>query len=118
MRNLLYPVAALAVVFLLVSATPKAERVRRLDFCQVYGAVYLESERNFADVRIFVEPTEGLARLSVFREDNILYADRPGVWYITDNRNEADFRVYIEKTRGFADFSIFYIDNPSFAGCR
>lgn len=117
MKNPPFLLAAFALVFLFVSAKPHSHRAR-LDFCQVYGAVYLENERTFADVRIFVEPTEGLARMSVFREDNILYADRPGVWYITDNRNDADFRVYIEKNRGFADFSVFYTDNPSFAGCR
>ena len=107
-------VLLISVVF--VSARPAQKPL--LDPCRVFGIVFIETDRAFADVRVFVEENEHMARVNVFREDNALYADRPGVWYITDDRNAADFRIYVEKNRSFAQFSVFYIDNPSFAGCR
>jgi len=116
MKNPISYFLALATIMLCSSATPNIAPV--IDYCRVYGVIYIEKERAFADAHVYVEENEGLARMQVFREDNALYADRPGVWYITDDRNAADYRVYIEKNRSFAQFSIFYIDNPSFAGCR
>ena len=116
MKNPLSFLLAVATVILCSSATPNSDPA--IDYCRVYGVIYIEKDRAFADVRVYIEESEGLARMQVFREDNALYADRPGIWYITDDRNAADYRVYIEKNRSFAQFSIFYINNPSFAGCR
>ena len=116
MKNLAFSFATLIVVVLCSSAMPAAKPP--IDYCRVYGTIFLEKDRAFADVRVYIEESEGLAKMQVFREDNALYADKPGIWYITDDRNAADYRVYIEKSRSFSQFSIFYIDNPSFAGCR
>ncbi len=106
------------LVVLVVCTSAKEKSHTPIDYCQVYGVIYLETDRAYADVRVYVEPTEGSARMHVFKEDNALYADKPGIWYITNNRNAADYRVYIEKNRSFANFSVFYINNSSFAGCR
>jgi hypothetical protein len=56
--------------------------------------------------------------MTVFLEDNALYADGSGIWYFTKDRNQARYRIYLEKTRSFADFSIAYTTARSFAGCR
>ncbi len=116
MKNLALSVLALFIALFCSSSKPAIPPA--IDYCRVYGTIFIETDRAFADVRVYIEESEGLAKMQVFREDNALYADKPGIWYITTNRNEADYRVYIEKSRSFAQFSIFYIDNPSFAGCR
>lgn len=115
-QRILLSVSCLALLLICTSAKEKSRMP--IDYCQVYGVIYLETDRAYADVRVYVEETEGSARMHVFKEDNSLYADKPGVWYITNNRQAADFRVYVEKNKSFANFSIFYTDNPSFAGCR
>jgi len=118
MKNLAFYFLSLVVLVVCTSATPDIATGPSIDYCRVYGIIYLEKDRAFADVRVYLEENEGLAQMHVFREDNALYADRPGVWYITDDRNAADYRVFVEKNRSFAQLSVFYIDNPSFAGCR
>ncbi len=116
MKNPVFLFLVLLVALLCSSA--RSATAPSIDYCRVYGTIFLETDRTFADIRVYIEESEGLARMQVFREDNALYADKPGIWYITDDRNAADYRVYVEKNRSFAQFSIFYIDNPSFAGCR
>lgn len=95
-----------------------APRQGRVDYCRLYGAVYVERDRSYADFRVFVEEDEGAADLSVYLEDNALYADQSGIWYFTKDRNQAQYRIYLEKTKSFADFSIGYTTARSFAGCR
>jgi len=89
-----------------------------VDFCRLYGAIYIEKDRTYADYKVFVAEDEGLADLAVYLEDNALYADQSGMWYITKDRNQADYRIFLEKTKPFADFSIAYTTARSFAGCR
>ena len=90
----------------------------RVDPCSVYGAVYIEKNRSYADFSIYIEPEDGMAQLTVFKEDNKLFADKPGLWYLVDNPGFANYRVHITPDRGMADFSINYTESRSFAGCR
>ncbi len=86
--------------------------------CQLYGVVYVTENPSEANFKVFVEESEAFADLVVFREDNRLMADRPGIWFEADSPAFANFSVYIEKNRGLADFAIFYTDVLSFAGCK
>ncbi|HYE79084.1 MAG TPA: DUF6150 family protein, partial [bacterium] len=107
----------------LSAAPPPAPGVRPADveFCKIYGAVYLERDdryRPFCSFIAYEEPNDALADLHVFREDNKLFADQPGLWYITPTKAFADYVVFVTPERGFADFSIYYTTARSFAGCR
>ncbi len=88
------------------------------DACQLYGVVHITEDPNEANFRAYVEDSEAFADLVVYREDNRLMADQPGIWFITDTPAFANFSVFIEKNRGLADFAIFYTDIQSFAGCN
>lgn len=90
---------------------------RRVDPCKLYGRIYVEKNRAYADVRIFVDETEGLADLVVYRHENMLYADKNGQWYFTQNRMDADYWIYLEENRGMADLIVAYTETESFAGC-
>ena len=110
-----------SVLFLLIvlHAGSRTTQPRvRVDYCRLYGAIYIEKDRTYADFKVFVAEDEGLADMSVYLEDNALYADQSGVWYFTKDRNQADYRIYLEQTKSFADFSIAYTTAKSFAGCR
>ena len=104
-----------------VVAVPAVARPAESEFCQIYGAVYLErdpSRRAYCAFIAYEEPEEGFADLNVFKEDNKLFADQPGLWYITPTREFADYVVFITPNRAFADFAIHYTTARTFAGCR
>lgn len=90
----------------------------RIDPCKVFGRIYIEKDRNFADFRVFIEENNAFAQLSVFKQSNKFFADSPGQWYFTSIRSEADFWVFFETEKGRSDFSISYINTESFAGCK
>lgn len=96
-------------------------RPAAVEFCQIYGAVYLErdpAKRAFCPFIAYEEPNEGFADLNVFREENKLFADQQGLWYLTPNRAFADYVVFLTPERGFADFRIHYVTSRAFAGCQ
>ncbi len=111
---------SLAVVICLCTpvSVGKATTPKRINPCKIFGTVYIEKQRSYADFSIYLEENESFADLPVFLEDNALYADQSGVWFITTNPNQAQYHVYLEKTKSFADFSVFYTNTRSFAGCR
>lgn len=89
------------------------------DYCNIYGTVYIEKENpKEANFRVFVEETEGMADVWVYKMEEKLFADKPGLWHITDKKAFADYIIYIDKNKYLADFSIYYIDVESFAGCN
>jgi hypothetical protein len=88
------------------------------EYCDLYGAVFIEEVAGFANYRVHVEDVEAFADLLVFKEDAQAFANEPGHWYITDVKAFADFTIYVEEVKGFADFSIFYTDFRTTAGCR
>lgn len=101
--------------------TPVVVQPAEVEFCQIYGAVYLErdpSRRAYCGFIAYEEPEEAMADLNVFKEENKLFADQQGLWYITPTRDFADYVVFVTPTRAFADFSIYYTTARTFAGCR
>lgn len=89
--------------------------------CRLYGSVYLTSDprqKNYARYIVYVEKEEAYADLLVFKENNKLFADGPGLWYVTTNRTFADHVFFVTDKRAFADFAIHYTDKRTFAGCR
>lgn len=88
------------------------------DYCNVYGAVYVETDRRRADYLVFEEQNEAFADLLIFREASRAYADREGIWYFTKNRGMADVTIFYVKEKGQAHFSINFTDTESFAGCN
>jgi hypothetical protein len=109
---------SLLFCFATVGAGSSTRSQGRVDYCRMYGAVYIERDRAYADFSVFVAEDDGSANMTVFVEDNALYADGSGIWYFTKDRNQARYRIYLEKTKSFADFSIAYTTARSFAGCR
>ncbi len=89
-----------------------------VDFCKLYGSVYVEKSPQQADYRVFCEESEAFSTVKVFPVDARLYADGQGLWHFTDKRGFADFTIYYEKKRGLADFTVFFTDVESFAGCN
>lgn len=94
------------------SATPPQE------VCRLRGSVYVTDDPQRAHYYVFVVDYESAADLSVYAEENKLFADQPGLWFYTDKEAFADFNVYFTDNRGMADFTIYYTDVASFAGCR
>ena len=89
--------------------------------CRMFGSVYITSDpkqRNFARYIVYIEPEETYADLIVFKENNKLFADGPGLWFMTTSRNFADHIFYVTTNRAFADFSIHFTQKRTFAGCR
>jgi len=89
--------------------------------CELFGSVYLTSDpkqRNLARYHVYIEPEEAYADLLVFKENNKLFADGPGLWFITSGRNFADHIFFITTNRAFADFTIHYTSKRTFAGCK
>jgi hypothetical protein len=123
---LLFIFAFLSPAYPATTVAPKtkpAEMVvpRDPQICQLFGAVYLTSDprqKNLARYVIFIEPEDTYAHLSVFKENNKLFADGPGLWYLTPNRAFADHIFFVTTNRAFADFVIHYTTVRTFAGCR
>ena len=90
----------------------------QVDFCKLFGAVYIEKSPQKADFRVYKEESEAFCNIKVFEVDSRLYADNEGLWHFTDKKAFADFSVYFEPKKGLADFSVFFTDVESFAGCN
>ncbi len=90
----------------------------QVDYCKLFGAVYIEKNPKLADFRVYEEESEAFSNIKVFEVDSRVYADQQGLWYFTDKKAFADFSVYFEPKKGLAEFSIYFIDIESFAGCN
>ncbi len=91
------------------------------EICRLFGSVYLTSdpkEKNLARYIIYLEPEAAFADIQIFKENNKLFADGPGLWYLTSGRNFADHIFFVTTNRAFADFSVHYTKARTFAGCR
>ncbi|MCG8474670.1 MAG: DUF6150 family protein [Cytophagales bacterium] len=86
--------------------------------CQVFGKIFYTKTKQEAQVWVYVEDSEGLADLIVYKEENELFADKAGLWCKTAKKKFADYRVYITDNPEEAHFCIFYTDEPDFAGCQ
>lgn len=94
---------------------------RAPEFCNIYGSVFLTSDpkyKRMARYTVYLEPEEAFANLVVFKEENKLFADKPGLWYPAPAHDFADYVLFVTTNRAFADFSVFYTKSRSFAGCR
>ncbi|MDQ3290149.1 MAG: DUF6150 family protein [Bacteroidota bacterium] len=94
---------------------------RESDFCRIYGSVFLTSDpkyKRMARYVVYLETEEAFANLVVFKEENKLFADKPGLWYPAPAHDFADHVLFVTTNRAFADFSVFYTKSRSFAGCR
>ena len=100
------------------SATYKAPKPMPADICDLYGMVYIEEVRAFADYKVFVQDIESFAKMVVYKESSEAFADRPGHWYFTETKGFEDFSIYIEEVEAFADFTIAYTDFQTTAGCQ
>lgn len=106
------------VVLLLAPGGSPVVFSSQIDYCRIFGAVYVEKNPRQADYHVYIEDSEAFADIVIYKADNRLFADKEGLWYFTDKKAFADFTVYFEKDRGLAEFSICYTDTESFAGCN
>jgi len=100
---------------------PEKPTVLGIDFCRIYGSVYFERDprrQSGSHFTIFEETEEAFANLVVYKEDNKLFADQPGLWYETKNRDFADYIIFISPNRNKADFGVHFTTIRSFAGCK
>lgn len=91
------------------------------EICRMFGSVYLTDDpkqKNYARFTVFIDTEDTYADLLVFKENNKLFADAPGLWHITTSRNFADHVLFITTNRALADFTIHYTKARTFAGCR
>ncbi len=94
---------------------------REPEFCRIYGSVYLTSDpkyKSLARYIVYLEPEEAFANLVIFKEENKLFADKPGLWYPAPAHDFADYVLFVTTNRAFADFSVHYTKARSFAGCK
>ena len=106
------------VTFFLVIVDSPVIFSYQVDYCRIFGSVYVEKNPRYADYHVFIEESEAFSDIIVFKADNRLFADRQGLWHFTDKKAFADFTIYYEKDRGLAEFSVFYTETESFAGCN
>ena len=100
---------------------PERPAVSGIDFCRIYGSVYFERDpkrQSGTHYTIYEEPEEAFANLVVYKEDNKLFADAPGLWHEASNRDFADFIVFVSPNRNLADFGVYFTQSRSFAGCK
>jgi len=108
---------ALMLVLITMGNSPSVFSAQ-VDFCKVFGSVYIEKDPRQADYRVYKEDSEAFCNIKVFEVDGRPYADREGLWHFTDKKAFADFTIYFEPKKGLADFSVYFIDVESFAGCN
>ncbi len=106
------------MLLLIFGNSPSLFSGQQVEFCKLFGAVYIEKSPRDADFRVFEEDSEAFCDIKVFKVESRIYADREGLWHITDKKAFADFSIYLEPKRGLADFSVYFIDVESFAGCN
>ncbi len=108
---------ALVLVVFLTGSSPSV-CTQQVDFCKLFGSVYIEKSAKTADFRVFEEDSEAFCNIKIFEVESRLYADREGLWHFTDKKEFADFTIFFEPKKGLADFSVYFIDVESFAGCN
>ena len=108
---------ALILILVIIGNSPSVFSAQ-VDFCKLFGAVYIEKKANLADFRVYEEESEAFCDIKIFEVESRVYADHEGLWYFTDTKAFADFTVYFEPKKGLADFSVYFIDIESFAGCN
>jgi hypothetical protein len=86
-------------------------------FCSLKGSVLVVKDARLAQIKVFQTDSEPMADFLVFKADNKLFADKPGLWHFTEVRAQADFTIAFV-TEEIADVKVFFIENESFAGCR
>ncbi|MDX2189228.1 MAG: DUF6150 family protein [Bacteroidota bacterium] len=114
-------IISLLITFAMVGlSTVNAQAILgKPDPCKIYGKIYFEPNKQYADYRVYVEEdSEAFAQLMVFKTNNKFFADKNGLWYITTDKREADYWLYLEPIKGQSDFTISYINTESFAGCK
>ena len=105
-------------LLLIFGGSPSLFSGQQLDFCKLFGSVYIEKNVRDADFRVYKEESEAFCDVKVFEVESRVYADREGLWHFTDKKEFADFSIYYEPKRGLADFSVYFIEVESFAGCN
>lgn len=111
----------LALSPLLHTPEPAPKAAIAKNYCNVYGAVYLERDPKYkstASYTVFLGEEEAFANMVVYRENNKLFADATAVWYLTPTKAFADHILYVTDNRNLADFSVHYTGARSFAACR
>jgi hypothetical protein len=116
--RLIYRWKVAVVIMLLSLVSSPSNSSRQVDFCKVFGSVYVEDSAEAADYRVYKDNSEAFCDIKVFKVDSRVYADQQGLWHFTKNKSFADFSVYFESNKGLADFSVYFIDVESFAGCN
>ena len=106
------------LIIISIICTSSKNRLFIEDYCDIYGLVYFEENKNYAHALVYIEEDETISDLLVFKEDNRLFADEKGIWYITDNPSLANYRLHKVQEKRFADFSITYIEDRAFVGCQ
>ena len=107
----------LIVVLVIIGNSPSVFSAQ-VDYCKLFGAVYIEKNPKLADFRVYEEDSEAFCDIKVFEVESRVYADREGLWHFTDTKAFADFTIYFEPKKGLADFSVYFIDIESFTGCN
>jgi hypothetical protein len=109
----------LLTIFLLLGTLLTNAGSLRQDKCKVFGAIYITKIKSEANVIVYLEESEGLADLKVFKVDNPFSATKSGLWQVTETKAMCDFVVYIEKEiKSQADFTIAFTSGEAFAGCE
>ena len=108
---------ALIILLLIIGSSPSVFS-GQVEFCKLFGAVYVVDNAREADFRVYEEESEAFCDIKVFEVESRVYADREGLWHFTDTKAFADFTIYFEPKKGLSEFSVYFIDVESFAGCN
>jgi hypothetical protein len=114
---MLKPILLLFLLFFVATHENFAQIQTITNPCEIYGVVSVQTIRSRADFLVYVEEDEFLATLRVFKEENKLLANKPGMWHFTETHAFADFSIFFVNDRALADVIIYYTDKEFFAGC-
>ena len=108
MRFNLKTLIVLPLLLVLGSWNHPSPQNRLIDYCSIYGHIYLTSTAAKAEFIVFVENQESFADLVVFKERSSAYANQVGKWCFVEDGRLADYYIYITKNISEADFTIAY----------
>jgi Family of unknown function (DUF6150) len=110
--------SALLLVATLCLPAQKTWAQTRPDLCNLFGSVFVETNRTAARYKVYIESSEAFADLVVFKQSSNLFADRSGQWYFSTFKGTAAFTICFVEQKALADFSVFFTPTESFAGCK
>jgi hypothetical protein len=102
--RLIYRWKVAVVIMLLSLVSSPSNSSRQVDFCKVFGSVYVEDSAEAADYRVYKDNSEAFCDIKVFKVDSRVYADQQGLWHFTKIKALLIFQYILNQTKVWPTF--------------